>query len=238
MILLFSSDAEFGAAAAKELREHGLPAASHDPDFLLSICRQIDFCGVILDGRQKPRAFETLSEQLFACYPDAPILFLAPSRAVLQPCASKTICADEADLSQVLLHFAKNCIGSENYATYALQYHETDRKFTYLGYSLILSDYERRFLLYLLRCAPNAVRTDDLLSEAFPNANTPKSTLCTLAKRINQAARDISGLNLVQSVYGIGYRLCDGIVARHALSALEKGDIHDTKTEKRASAKN
>ena len=238
MILLFSDDVRFGADTAQKLREHGLPAVSHDPDHLLSICHRLDFCGVILDGRHKPHKFELLSEQLFQQYPDAPILFLAPYQISVQPCATKTICDGENDLWQVLLDFSKTCMGRENYATYVLQYHEDSRQFTYLGYPLNLSDYENRFLLCLFRSAPNAARTDDLLSEAFPNANTPKNTLWTLAKRINQASERISGLRLVQSVYGIGYRLCNGIVACSANQRPEKGDFHDTKTEKRAIAKN
>ena len=218
MILIFSDDVRFGADTAKKLREQSLPAVSHDPDCLLSVCHRLDFCGVILDGRRKPREFEGLSEQLFERYPDAPVLFLAPAREVIQPCAAKTVCDGEVDLWREVLDFSKTCMGREDYATYALQYSETTRQFTYLGYPLNLSDYENRFLLSLFRCAPNAVRTDDLLSEAFPNANTPKSTLWTLAKRINQAAEEISGLRLVQSVYGVGYRLCDGIVARSVSS--------------------
>ena len=238
MILLFSDDVRFGSDTAKRLREQGLPAVSHDPDCLLSVCHRLDFCGVILDGRQNPRKFETLSEQLFQQYPDAPILFLAPVCAVIQPCASKTVCDGRSDLWAELTRFSKACMGRENYATYALQYNEAARQFTYLGYPLNLSDYENRFLLSLFRSAPNAVRTDDLLSESFPNANTPKSTLWTLAKRINQASESISGLRLVQSVYGIGYRLCDGIVAHATHQSLEKGDFHDTKTEKRPIIKN
>ena len=104
-------------------------------------------------------------------------------------------------------------MGAENYTTYALQYDENTRLFTYLGYPLPLSDYESRFLLCLFRNAPKAVRTDDLLSAAFPNSNTPQSTLWTLSKRINQASERISGLRLVQCAYGVGYRLCGGIIA-------------------------
>ena len=220
MILLFSDDVQFGNDTARALRGQGLPVVSHDPDLLPQICRHADFCGVILDGRHTPLRFEQLSEKLFADYPDAPVLFLTQPGVSVYPCALKTACLDHGvDPLQVLHRFCRDCMGEENYATYALQHDGRAHSFTYLGYPLPLSDYEYRLLLCLFRNAPHAVRTDDLLSNAFPNGSTPRHTLWTLVKRINQSAQRISGLRLVQSVYGTGYRLSDGIVARSPSSS-------------------
>ena len=233
MILLFSDDVRFGCDMAKRLRKIGLPAVSHDPNFACQICERVDFCSVILDGRRQPHVFEMLSEQLFQHYPDLPILFLAPPSDQVFPCAAQVVRAENANrLWDDMKAFCRRCMGQENYSTYALQHRAETKQFIYLGYPLPLSDYEYRFLLCLFRNAPNATKTDILLSEAFPNAGTPKTTLWSLAKRINQASGAISGLRLIQSSYGIGYRLSDGIVGH------KKGAYFDTKTETRATLKN
>ena len=77
MILFFSDDTAFGSNITERLRNQGIPAVSHDPDFAKSICEQLDFCGVILDGRQDPKRFEVLSESLFESYRELPIAFLS-----------------------------------------------------------------------------------------------------------------------------------------------------------------
>lgn len=213
MLLLFSEDVGFGNDTARKLREKGFPVVSHDPDFALSICEKLDFSGVILDGRSHADRFERLSEQLFERYPDLPISFVTSPSSNVFPCASEMIWdSDEDALFDRIFRFCKTCMGQENYSTYALQHFDETKSFTYLGYPLPLSDYEYRFLLSLFRGAPNAVKADDILSEAFPSSRTPQSTLWTLAKRINQASKAISGLKLVQCAYGTGYRLCGGIV--------------------------
>ena len=227
MILFFSDDTAFGSNITERLRNQGIPAVSHDPDFAKSICEQLDFCGVILDGRQDPKRFEVLSESLFESYRELPIAFLVTEPIKVFPCASRLIRAseDQTRFSE-LLDFCRQCMGSSDYSTFALQYNENAEKFTYLGYPLPLSDYERRFVLCLFRHAPNAVSTDVLLSSAFPKSRTPQNTLCTLAKRINQASKAISGLRLVQSVYGKGYRLCDGIVKRPEVQTAAPKNTH------------
>ena len=213
MLLLFSDNTQFGSHLAAALRREGISVSSHDPDFAESICERIDFCGVILDGRQKPREFAELSQKLFLAYPDLPIAFLTETPPSYFPCASRILISKTVEQTfDSVLKFCRDCMGEENYTTFALQHSQEDASFTYLGYSLALSDYEYRLLLCLFRHAPNAVNTDELLSTAFPNAQTPQSTLSTMVKRINDAARCISGLKLVQSIYGKGYRLCDGIV--------------------------
>ncbi len=213
MLLLFSDNAQFGNHLAGALRREGIAISSHDPDFAESICERIDFCGVILDGRGKPREFAELSQKLFLAYPDLPIAFLTEATPSVFPCATRILFSkDDEQIMDSALRFCRDCMGEENYATFALRHSREDASFTYLGYPLSLSDYEYRLLLCLFRHAPNTVTTDELLSTAFPNAKTPKSTLSTMVKRINDAARCISGLRLVQSVYGKGYRLCDGIV--------------------------
>ena len=215
MLLLFSDNAQFGSHLAKSLREVGIAIASHDPDFAESVCERVDFCGVILDGRNQSREFAELSQRLFLAYPDLPIAFLTETIPTTFPCASRILfLKDEQQIFESVLGFCRECMGEENYATFALQHSQKDAAFTYLGYPLSLSDYEYRLLLCLFRHAPKAVSTDELLSTIFPSAHTPQSTLSTLAKRINEAARSISGLKLVQSVYGKGYRLCDGIVRK------------------------
>ncbi len=213
MLLLFSDNAQFGSQLAKDLRQEGISVSSHDPDFAESVCERIDFCGVILDGRHRPREFAELSQKLFLSYPDLPIAFLTETTPSIFPCASRILFSrNDEQMFDSVLTFCRDCMGEENYATFALQHSPEDATFTYLGYPLSLSDYEYRLLLCLFRHAPNAVNTDELLSTAFPSAQTPQSTLSTMVKRINDAARSISGLKLVQSVYGKGYRLCDGIV--------------------------
>ena len=213
MLLLFSDNAKFGSELTKDLRQSGIAIASYDPDFAESVCERIDFCGVILDGRHKTREFAELSQRLFLTYPDLPIAFLAESTPTVFPCASRILLPKDIDeLFVSVLEFCRDCMGEENYATFALQHLPETESFTYLGYPLDLSDYEYRLLLCLFRHAPKMVSTDELLSTAFPSAHTPLSTLSTIAKRINDASRAISGLKLVQSVYGKGYRLCDGIV--------------------------
>ena len=213
MLLLFSDNTQFGSHLAEALRREGIAISSHDPDFAESVCDRMDFCGVILDGRHRSREFAELSQRLFLTYPDLPIAFLTETIPASFPCASRILFSgDEQQLFESVRDFCRECMGEENYATFALQHSPQDTAFTYLGYPLVLSDYEYRLLLYLFRHAPNAVSTDELLSTVFPSAHTPLHTLSTMAKRINDAARNISGLRLVQSVYGRGYRLCDGIV--------------------------
>ena len=217
MLLLFSDNAQFGSQLARALRKEGIAIASHDPDFALTICERIDFCGVILDGRCKTRDFAELSQKLFLTYPDLSIAFLTKSIPEPFPCASRILFQkSDQELFESVLAFCRDCMGDENYVTFALQHSQERADFTYLGYPLSLSDYEYRLLLCLFRQAPKAVNTDELLSTVFPSAHTPQTTLSTMVKRINDAARSISGLKLVQSVYGKGYRLCDGIVRTKA----------------------
>jgi len=213
MLLLFSDNVKFGSQTTESLRRDGIAIALHDPDFAESVCERIDFCGVILDGRTQTRKFAELSQKLFLSYPDLPIAFLTESIPDPFPCASRILSSKTSDqLYDAILAFCRDCLGEENYTTFSLQHSPKTSSFTYLGYSLALSDYEYRLLLCLFRHAPKAVSTDELLSTAFPSIHTPMSTLPTMVKRINDAAKAISGLKLVQSVYGKGYRLCDGIV--------------------------
>lgn len=220
MILIFSDDADFGSGLAARLRELEIPAASHDPDFAEQVCECLDFNGLILDGRTRAASYEVLSKHLFEKYPDLPIAFLMLPNANVYPCASHLIrVTDAVPLFDRLSEFSRACVGSMDYRTFALWHCAETKEFIYLGYPLPLSDYEHRFLLCLFRRAPEAVSTDELLSTAFPNARTPHSTLWTLAKRINQASKAISGLKLVQCVYGKGYRLCDGIVKKQTVAS-------------------
>ena len=219
MLLLFSDNAQFGARLSGILRQEGISVSSHDPDFAESVCEKLDFCGVILDGRRKTHEFAELSQKLFLTYPDLPIAFLTEGTPSVFPCASRILFSrDEDQLFDSVLKFCRDCMGEENYATFTLQHSRERASFTYLGYPLSLSDYEYRLLLCLFRHAPKAVSTDELLSSAFPNAHTPQNTLSTMVKRINDTARSISGLRLVQLVYGKGYRLCDGIVRAKAIT--------------------
>ncbi len=219
MLLLFSDNAQFGAQLAYSLRQAGIAVSSNDPDFAESICEKIDFCGVILDGRRKSREFAELSQRLFLTYPDLPIAFLTEATPSVFPCASRILFSRDGDeLFDSVLSFCRDCMGEENYATFALQHSQERAAFTYLGYPMSLSDYEYRLLLCLFRHAPKVVSADELLSSAFPNAHTPQGTLSTMVKRINDAAKSISGLRLVQAVYGKGYRLCDGIVRAKAIT--------------------
>ena len=213
MLLLFSDNAQFGGQLAQSLRQKGIAIASHDPDFAESVCERIDFCGIVLDGRRKTREFAELSQKLFLTYPDLPIAFLTETTSSVFPCASRILFSEDSkQLFESVLEFCQDCMGEENYTTFALQHAQKAEAFTYLGYPLRLSDYEYRVLLCLFRHAPRFVTTDELLSTAFPSARTPQNTLSITVKRINDAAKAISGLKLVQSVYGKGYRLCDGIV--------------------------
>jgi DNA-binding response OmpR family regulator len=213
MLLLFSDDAAFGNEVARRLREIGFPVVSHDPDFAESVCHELDFSGVILDGRQQAKRFAELSERLLAHDPELPLAFLRDPKDSIFPAATKVIHVKSPETDfRALLDFCQSCMGCEDYSTFTLQHHPEEKQFTYLGYPLTLTDYEYRFLLCLLRNAPTVVRADVLLSEAFSDNRAPQSTLRTLASRINQAAQAVSGLRLVQSVYGKGYRLCDGIM--------------------------
>ena len=47
VILLFTEDVGFGNRISKRLRETGYPAVLHDPDHAESICRRLDFSGLI-----------------------------------------------------------------------------------------------------------------------------------------------------------------------------------------------
>ena len=214
MFLLFTDDIAFGKEIAYRLRLEDFWVTLHDPDLALSICDRVDFGGVILDGRQNPRRMEALSEALIRQYPELPLAFLSRYGDSVLPYATRVIRIQaNSEILPALMDFCQTYMLSQSdYSTYALQYNKSRKEFTYLGYPLPLSDYERRFLLCLFRCAPSYEKTDVLLSVAFPDSQTPRTTLCTLSSRINKLSKSISGLRLIQTEYGKGYRLCGGIV--------------------------
>lgn len=96
--------------------------------------------------------------------------------------------------------------------TYALQVNAVTLQIVYLGYPLDLTPGEARLLIHLLRKAPATVDIDELTAVCFSRQCITVSRLTNLISSVNRKAKAISGLCLIRSVRGKGYRLAEGIL--------------------------
>ena len=75
-----------------------------------------------------------------------------------------------------------------------------------------LSGTQHTVLRFLLYRAPLITPIDDILELCFPDGNTSVRSLTSLFHVINKRAALIDPRPLIESVYGKGYRLRDGIL--------------------------
>jgi len=111
-----------------------------------------------------------------------------------------------------LLRFCLEHGYSTHAETYALQADAITLQVIYLGYPLPLTPSEARVLIHLFRRAPAVASADEISSVCFPRQGITLSRLTNLASSINRKAKAISGLCLIRSARGKGYRLAEGIL--------------------------
>ena len=217
MLLLLSEPCKLRETLATLLREEGIPALVATPDVGESLLDVHDVGGVILNGISKPHEADALCLGLLSRYPDLPVALLLPTEySVVSPAARiLRIPTPIVSLREEILAFCIHQCGCKSSpSTHALTLSPSGTA-RYLGYSIHLSPLEASALRLLLFRAPHAVRSHELISVCFPNGSQGLPALSDLISSINRRFSSISpDTRLIESVFGFGYRLRDGIVGR------------------------
>ncbi len=215
MLLFLTESREFGIRMAQGLLSRGILPLRAKPDAGIALCDARDTCGAVLDGRTNLLAAERLCNLLLAKYPELPIALLLPCQAFTGAYAARLIReVREQNILQEIQNFCRECCGwKPELTTYALSMGSAPEQTYYLGYRLPLSPRQLSLLRFLFLRAPKPVDSFELLSVCFPESTQRDANLAVQISRINQTAVRCSGMPLIESVYGFGYRLRSGIVS-------------------------
>lgn len=217
MLLFLTENRPFGIRMVSRLQSVGIVALFAKPDAGESLCHLRDTGGILLDGRDAPDRAQRLCLSLLTAYPDLPIALMLPRESLLEVSVARVLRGelDDDRLTEELLTFYLECCGGKTeLSTFALSVGASPDRILYLGYPLTLPPRAQTLLRFLFHRAPRTVSTPELMAVCFPEGTQKPTSLTTLVGIVNERASAISGLPLIESVRGKGYRLADGIVKK------------------------
>lgn len=215
MLLFLTENRSFGIRMVTRLQAEGIIALFAKTDAGESLCHLCDTGGVLLDGRDDPNRAQRICLSLLTAYPELPIALILPQRILLEVSVARVLRGDFEDnrlTEEILAFYLECCGGKTEISTFALSVGASPDRFLYLGYPLTLPPRAQTLLRFLFHRAPRTVSTSELMAVCFPEGTQKETSLTTLVGIVNERARAISNLPLIESVRGKGYRLADGIV--------------------------
>ncbi len=180
----------------------------------LFICNKHDIGGVLLDCRDEPKDAEILCRKLRELYPPMPVAALCAKGYVADLPADRIIRdTDERHLDAEITDFARcNCgFRPPHFSTFYLDLSRGYRQVTYMGYPLRLEPRAYALLQVLMYRAPKMASIDELLDLCYREGQRVIN-LGVQIHYINQAAKKIYPRPLIESVWGKGYKIRDGIL--------------------------
>ncbi len=217
MLLFLSKNCSLKDAVAKSLRDSGIPLLTADLKMGEALVDSHDVGGAIVNGSVDSAAADALCSRLLERYPDMPIALLLPNEYSANAPVARILRLPQPDGQSAaeLLTFCTSLCGCPiRISTHALTL-ECDGSASYLGYSVRLTPSEASVLRYLLLQAPRAVSHADLLAVCLVRDPQKSASLPALISAMNRRFAAVSPeTRLIESVFGIGYRLRDGIVGR------------------------
>ena len=217
MILCVSENRTDGIKLASRLTSQGFTALYAKLDAGESLCKAREIGGVIIDARESAQAAQRLCLCLQSLYPELPIAFLQKEGVVGEGLRAQIlrVGADPLQEWADLLNFCRfSCDCRQELQTYGLALCGNGEAL-YMGYPLHLAAREYALLRLLLYRAPRAVPASELLSVCFPEGTQASANLAVQIRNLNRRAAQIDDrFPLVESVYGIGYRLRKGLLRK------------------------
>ena len=213
-MLIFLTDRKHpGLELTRRLTDAGLAVLTERTTAADYLCRERDMGALLVDGIPDSPAATELCRGMRAAYPELPIALILDSGTVADTVADCVIRAQSvSEIAAEVVAFCRNHGWSPELSTYTLFVTDDPGKTRLLGYRMALSPREHQVLRLIYLRAPETVLRSELLSVCFPEGSQRAENLTVHVNRINAKARELSGLPLIESVYGKGYRLRSGIV--------------------------
>ncbi len=216
MLILIAREAASWKEYAARLQRNGLFCYRCGYETALFLCDKKDTGGVILDCTDHLQKGQRLCHALREQYPDMPIAAVVKTEDVPDLPATRIIRCDSLERLpfDALADFGREICGlnTKRLCGFFLTVSEDPSDTRYMGYPMPLSGAQHTILRFLLYRAPLITPIDDILELCFPNGNTSVRSLTSQLHAINRRARLIDPRPLIESVYGKGYRLRDGIL--------------------------
>lgn len=213
-MLIFLTDRKHpGLELTRRLTDAGMAVLTERTTAADYLCREHHMGALLVDGIPDFRTATDLCRDMRATYPELPIALLLDTDTIADTVADCVIRAQSVpDIAAEVLAFCRNHGWKPELSTYTLFVTDDPGKTRLLGYRLALSPREHQVLRLIYLRAPETVSRNELLSVCFPEGSQRAENLTVHVNRINVKARGLSGLPLIESVYGKGYRLRSGIV--------------------------
>lgn len=213
MLLFLTDRKQIGLALTRGLTAVGIPVLQTGLETGMYLCRERPTSAVLIDGVPNAEEAVELCVRFRNECRELPIALILPDDCIADTVADRVIrrSSPEELMSEVRL-FCETCGWQPRLSTFTLFLNETPADSRLLGYRLPLSPREHQILRFLFFRAPELVSREELLSVCFPEGSQKAENLTVQINHINRKARHVGGISLIESVYGKGYKLCDGIV--------------------------
>lgn len=215
-MLIFLTDRKLlGLELTRILSDAGLPVLMEHPEAAEYLCRERTVGALLIDGVPNASAARALCNRLRAEYTDLPIMLILAQNASADTVADRIIRVSPLrEMANEILTLCADCGWRPRLSTYTLLVTDVPADTRLLGYRMALSPREHQVLRVIYLRAPELVSRSELLATCFPEGSQRAENLTVQVNRINHKAREIGGLPLIESVYGKGYILREGIVKR------------------------
>lgn len=213
-MLIFLTDRKTaGLELTRRLNDAGLTVLTERTVAAEYLCRERTMGALLIDGIPDPTAANTLCARMRDEYPELPIALILGADAVADTVADCVIRAESATgIAQEVLEFCRAHGWTPELSTFALLLTADPADTRLLGYRMPLSPREHQVLRLIYLRAPETVSRNELLAVCLPEGLQRAENLTVHVNHINTKAKSITGLPLIESVYGKGYRLRAGIV--------------------------
>ena len=213
MLVVVSEQFAELSALADRLTDRGIFLLHCPIETAEFVCNKYDTGGVLLDLSKRPREGVALFERLRKIYPALPIGVICdknrfpwmPFDGVIRRSDPETT---EREILSFCLHRCQFYVGSVSGKEFCLMRHAM----YYQGQLFPLSTRQHRILRCLAYRSPRTVERGDLLSMCFPTELLTPSDLAVLIHSINERLSKHGQSQLIENVYGKGYRLRDGVL--------------------------
>lgn len=213
MLIFITDQRQRGLELTRKLESAGLAVLSERMEAAEYLCREHTMSALLVSGTVNPAAANALCAKMRTIYPELPIALILEEGAIAD---SDTDCVIRfqtvTQTANEVLHFCRSCGWDPKLSTFTLLVNDDPAQTQLLGYRMPLSPREHQILYLIYLRAPETVSRSELMMICFPEGSQKAENLTVHVNRINQKARVIGGLPLIESVYGKGYRLRNGIV--------------------------
>ena len=211
MLIFLTDRRSAGLDLTRRLSDAGMTVLTERTEAADYLCRERTLGALLIDGIPDPAAANSLCARMRAEYPELPIALIMDADSVADTMADRVI-RPSSDLAAEVLTFCRAHGWVPELSTFSLLLTADPADTRLLGYRMPLSPREHQVLRLIYLRAPETVPRSKLLAVCLPEGLQRAENLTVHVNRINAKAKAISGLPLIESIYGKGYRLRPGIV--------------------------